>query len=298
MSEAIGLTAPAVGRVRAYAAPSGTTFDPALLAGFSVDAPNAPWTDLGWCAEFARRCGTKVEALVTGAPGFAAGQVRTEVEAEVSLELESWGKLQLALSCGAQQMNVLAGDTNAALVTISTSSASSLDVGTAVTGFAAGDAVAVDVDYAGQTGLIGAGIFGGYVGTASAITDVEYVRRVSLNVGRVAGISGTVLKLESPLLAGAPVAGMKVRAVAGFCDREGATFFQEWAGLFVAEGMQGDRVAWFYPRLQTAMGAAETRQELDGRLGTLRLAGRWRGLPVVDAVDGERVVCLRMYVRG
>ena len=35
-------------------------------------------------------------------------QVRTEVEATVSLEFESWGKLQLSLSSGSQEMNLLA----------------------------------------------------------------------------------------------------------------------------------------------------------------------------------------------
>ncbi len=304
------LTAPAVRRVRAFFAPSGQVFDAALLQGFDADAPAAPWTDLGWCAGFTRRCGTRVEPLVTGSPGMTTGQVRAEVEAEVALEFESWGKVQMALSCGAQQMNVLArvadaaasGSGGAAMPAVAlvaaSSSATTLNVGSAVSGFAVGDLVAVDVDYAGQTGAVGAGLAGGFVRAGAAIVDADYVRRVTLNVGRVGGISGTVLALQSALLAGVPTAAMKVSRAVGTCDREGATFFQEWAGLFVADGMQGDRVAWFYPRLQTMTGAAETRQELDGSLGTLRLAGRWRALPVVDACDGERVVCFRTYVAG
>lgn len=310
MSKSAGLTAPATGRIRAYFAESGTIFDPALLAGFNVDAPGAAWTDLGWCAAFTRRCGTKVEPLVTGAPGFATGQVRTEVEAEVSLEFESWGKVQMALSCGAQQMNVLAPVTNASAagsggfaaaaagLTEASSSSFSLNVGSAVSGFSVGDRVAVDVDYSGQTGAVGAGVAGGFVRAGAAIADVDYVRRITLNVACISAISGTVLTLKAPLLGGVPTAAMKVSKVVGLCDREGATFFQEWAGLFVAEGMQGDRIAWFYPRLQTTTGATETRQELDGALGTLRLAGKWRALPVVDGCDGERVVCFRTYVAG
>ena len=174
MSDA-ALSAPAVRRVRAYFAPSGQVFDPTLLAGFDVDTPDVPWMDLGWGAGFTRRCGTKVEPLVTGAPGFSALQVRTEVEAEVALEFESWGKVQLALSCGAQQMNVLAAGTivaaagsggpagAAAALIAASSSAISLNVGSAVSEFAVGDMVAVDFDYAGQTGAVGAGLSGGFV---------------------------------------------------------------------------------------------------------------------------------------
>ena len=47
-------TAPVSRRVRAYFAPVAraagvaTVFDPAGMAAFSVDAPAAPWVDLGW----------------------------------------------------------------------------------------------------------------------------------------------------------------------------------------------------------------------------------------------------------
>ena len=40
--------------------------------------------------------------------------MRSEVEATVSLEFESWGKLQLALAAGSQQMNLLVTATGAA----------------------------------------------------------------------------------------------------------------------------------------------------------------------------------------
>ena len=66
----------------------------------------------GWTWDGARglraRRATKVEALRTGAPAIVQSQVRTEVEATVSLEFESWGKLQMALAAGSQQMNLLA----------------------------------------------------------------------------------------------------------------------------------------------------------------------------------------------
>jgi hypothetical protein len=99
------------------------------------------------------------------------------------------------------------------------STASVLQVGaTAATAFAVGELVAVDIDYAGQTGFIASGVSGAYVQTA--LTDVDYVRRVTLNVGRIASIASATgaLTLESPLIAGVPGASMKVSGVVGFCD--------------------------------------------------------------------------------
>jgi hypothetical protein len=325
-SELIASAAPVNRRVRAYFAPVNraaglpTIFDPSGIAAFNVNAPPAPWVDLGWCLGFARKSGTKVGALVTGAPGVAAGQVRTEVEALVSLEFESWGKLQMALTAGVQQMNVLRLQTGAAAngsggtaiaavplaVGSSATTAAALDVGaTAAAGFAVGDVVAVDVDYAGTTGFVGSGVSGGYVKSAAAMgTDVDYVRRVTLNVGRVTAIAGGVLTLGAALLAGVPAAGMQVSRVVGFCDREGGSYFQEWSALFCLEGEQGDRIVYHYPRLQATNGAAEKSEGLvgvqatAGPLARVRLAGTFRALPVKDANDGEMVVCFRSYLPG
>src|ERR1700737_953672 len=87
MSQATAGVAPVTRRVRAYFAPVNraagvpTVFDAAQMGGFALDAPPAPWVDLGWCAGFARKAGTKVEPLRAGAPAVASSQVRTVVEA-------------------------------------------------------------------------------------------------------------------------------------------------------------------------------------------------------------------------
>jgi hypothetical protein len=227
-------------------------------------------------------------------------QVRTEIEATVSFAFESWGKTQMSLACGTQQINLLKEASGVAVPAVGLqagSTATVLQIGaSAAAGFVVGELVAVDVDYAGATGFVGAGLSGAYV--KSALTDVSYVRRVSLNVGRVASIVGGELVLERPLLAGAPTATMKVCGVVGFCDREGSSFFQEWSGLFVGEGQQGERVIWLYPRLQAMTGAAEDVVATLGGFEKARLAGAFRALPVVDPVDGETVVCYRSYVAG
>jgi hypothetical protein len=243
---------------------------------------------------------------------MTVGQVRTEVEATVSLEFETWGKLQVALASGSQQTNLLttvagatpngSGGVAAAPVPLLTgtgpvSTATSLNVGSAAAGFSVGSMAAVDVDYTGQLGYIGAGVSSAYVLSASAVGgDVNYVRRVTLNVGIVVAISAGVLQLASALPAGAPTTGMQVSQLIGFCDREGASFFQEWSALFVMQGEQGDRVLVHYPRLQAMLGSTEVKDVLAAPLERVRLAGAYRALPVKDANDGETVLCFRSYL--
>jgi hypothetical protein len=301
-------------RVRAYFAPvnrateTPTLFDPAQMGSFALNIPPAPWVDLGWCTRFVRKSGTKISPLRTGVPAMPSVQVRTEAEATVQVEFESWGKLQMSLTCGSQQMNLLgaaaaaalngSGGAAAAPVALAAGSTSTtLNVGTMSANFAVGGLVAVDVDYTGQTGFVGSGVSAAYVSTpAHVANDVNYVRRVTLNVGRITSIANGVLSLGAPLLAGAPTAGMQVCSLTGFVDREGNTFFQEWSALFVMEGEQGDRVIFHYPRLQSTQGVAETVETLAAPLEGIRLSGAFRALPVVDANDGEAVLCFRSYL--
>jgi len=134
----------------------------------------------------------------------------------------------------------------------------------------------------------------------ATLTDVDYIRRVTLNVGRITAINVATgaLTLQWPLLAGVPTATMKVSGVVGFCDREGSSFFQEWSAVFVGEGQQGERVIWHYPRLQAMSGAAEASVIAGGGYEKIQLSAALRALPVRDPVDGETVVCFRSYVAG
>lgn len=295
------MNSPATRRVRAYFAPvaratgTPTLWDPAGLAAFNVDAPPTPWLDLGWCARFTRHSATKINPLLTGAPATASSQVRAEIDAQVSLEFESWGKLQLALSSGVQQFNVL--DSASSALIASGSTAVSLSVGPAFSGFNPGDLVVVDQDYGGTTGFTGAAVSGGYVRSPTDIgADPAYVRRVSLNVARVTQSVGGSLTLAAPLLAGTPAPGMQVARVLAFCDREGGSFFQEWSALFLVEGQQGERIAYHYPRLQAMTPAAESAVPLAPDLARLRLPGHFRALPARDPLDGENIVCYRAYL--
>ncbi|MBB5340697.1 hypothetical protein [Tunturiibacter gelidoferens] len=313
----VGAVAPVTRRVRAYFAPvnrtagAPTLFDAAQLGTFTLSSPPAPWVDLGWCSKFVRKSATKIGALTTGAPAVVQNQVVTQVEATVQLEFESWGKLQLALAAGSQQMNLLktvngaaangsGGVAATAIPLMAGSTATSLNVGAAAAAqFQVGELVSVDEDYVAQVGFVGSGVSAAYVSSPGSVAnDINYIRRVSLNVGRVVSIANGVLQLGAPLLAGAAPSGMQVSPVVGFVDREGGGFFQEWSGLFVMGGEQGDRMIYHYPRLQAMQGSAEIVEPLAGPLEKVKLAGGFRALPVKDANDGEMVLCFRSYLPG
>ena len=311
MNEMTETMPPAVRRVRAYFAPVNrgaeqpTIFDPAQEGMFALDTPPVPWIDLGWINGFARKSGTKFEPVRAGAPAIPQMQSRSAVDATLSFQFASWGKLQMALAAGTQQMNLLkvqtgaaaAGSGGVAIAAValqSGSTASVLQMAAAAANFSVGETIVVDVDYTGQLGFVGSGVSGAYV--KSALTDVDYIRRVSLNVARISAIANGAVTLEQPLPAEVPTSSMKVSGVAGFCDREGSTFFQEWSALFVAEGQQGERVLWHYPRLQAMASAAESSTSSAGGLEVIRQSAAFRALPVKDPVDGESVVCFRSFV--
>src|SRR5215469_7033599 len=151
---------PAVRRVRAYFAPVNraarqpTIFDPAQQGMFVLDAPPTPWIDLGWISGFSRKSGTKIEPTLAGAPAITQMQARSAIDATVSFQFASWGKLQVALAAGTQQMNLLkvqsgaasAGSGGVAVPAVAVDSGSTanlLQVGAASASFTVGETVVV-----------------------------------------------------------------------------------------------------------------------------------------------------------
>jgi hypothetical protein len=308
--------APVARRVRGYFAPVNRSaqtpvlFDAAEQGGFSLDAPPAPWISLGWIQEFTRRPASKTSALLTGIPAATLEQVRETLDAQVSFQFLSWTKLTMALATGSQHMNLLASASGAvpaadgaqaaaAVTPQSGSTPTSIVLASADTlRFIPGSIVALDVDYTGQTGYVGTPVAGAYV--RRALTDVDYIRRITFNVALVSQVNSTGLTLAEPLPGGTPAAGTKLQAVTGFVDREGGSFYQEWSALFVMQGSQGERIFFHYPRLQTMAGAEEAAIPLDGnnKDGQARvlLKGQYLALPVTDPLDGERVLCYRSFL--
>jgi hypothetical protein len=324
---------PVTRRFRAYFAPvnretgAPTLFDPGKYGAFPLDQPPSPWIDLGWIDNFQRFCGVPTQPVRAGARGGPVSQYRGILDARLEFDFREWGKLQMALAGGSEHMNVLASDPNAnpqpsggtpivAAAVLTGSTASEIVVGVGVVdGFAIGDMLAVDNDYAQQTGYVGTGISAAYVEDPLDVNrDVNYIRRVTFNLGRVAQTTVTSLVLAQSLLGGAPPSSANVQKVVAFVDREGGTFFQEWSALFVAEDESGGRVCLHYPRLspttaiETQIGMTnpppagrakvlqrEKEVEIAKPITALALHAAFQAMPHVDENDGQTVVCYRSY---
>jgi hypothetical protein len=308
--------APVARRVRGYFAPvnraaaTPTLFDPSEQSGFSLDSPPAPWISLGWIQDFTRKSASKTTSVLSGIPAAPLEQVRETLQAQVSLQFLSWTKLTMALATGAQHMNVLAPATGAAaaadgaqaataVIPQTGSTASSIVLApTDAARFTAGSIIALDVDYTGQTGFVGAPISGAYV--RQALADVDYIRRITFNVALVSKVNSTGLTLAEPLPGGTPPTGAKLQVVTGFVDREGGSFYQEWSALFVMQGSQGERIFFHYPRLQSMTSAEEGAIPLNsknpGGQSRVLLKGQYLAFPITDPLDGERVLCYRSFL--
>jgi hypothetical protein len=292
---------PAVRRVRGYFAPvnrltaTPTAFDATAASSFNPDTPPAPWIELGWINGFTRTSETKLQVVENGAPGTVLLQGRQSIGATVSMTFERWSKLTMALTCGAQQTNLLKAGANPVAVTAASSTATFLSTPNGAGTILAGDMIAVDADYSGQTGYVGAGASAAYLAKAVG-SDLHWIRRMTLNVGRVTAVTSSGLRLAEPLLAGVPVQGMQAESIVALQDREGGTFFQEWSGLFFMQGEQGDALFFYYPRLQTMGGPAETVVLLTAPLSQVLLNGRFVALSILDSMDGSQVCCYRTYL--
>lgn len=287
---------------------SPTIFDPTTASSFNPASPPAPWISLGAIEQFQRKPLSKAVPVLTGVPATVLHQSRESVQAQLTFQFLDWTKLSMALATGSQHMNVLAtsGAAAAAAVGAQATTAVALLAGSTSTAlvmsssdaaqFSAGQTIAVDVDYSGQTGWVGSPITGAYVRTA--LSDVDYIRRVTFNIAQVASVNSTGVSLVAALPGGAPAANAKAQIVTGFVDREGGLFYQEWSALFVMQGSQGESVFLYYPRLQSFTGAEEATTVLQSKssLSRVLLKASCIALPVTDSLDGERVVCYRSYL--
>jgi len=299
--------------VRAYVAPidrnSGqfVPFDPAAQGQFDLDVPPPPYLDLGWVENFQRKSTTKYEALRNGTHATVSSQYRSQPEALVEFDFQSWGKIQMALAGGSQEMNVLAtpitslpqgsgGDAIPASYAKDGSNDFSivLDPGE-MSKYNIGDIVAVDWDYNGTTGYIGSGAPAAYLATAlDPVAHKDYTRRVTFNLSRVKNKSNAELALAQRLV-GRIATGMGVQKVVAFVDREGGSYFQEWSAIFVVPSDSGGRICFHYPRLQPFQSSAENRQQWADPVFNTTLHASLRALPTTDVNDSETVLCYRSY---
>jgi hypothetical protein len=282
-------------------------FDPSAESAFNLDAPPAPWIDLGWVQHFQRAAQTVVNAIRRGNDGAVAAQYRSGLDAKVECEFQNWGKLQMALAGGTVHYNILAptgtsvapcgGRAVLAVTLLSGSTATQLLLdSTALGSFSVGDLVAVDVDYRGEIGFIGTGVTAACVPANDGVMrDMDYTRRVTFNVARVQQKTSTALVLGQALPGGNPAVNAAVQKVLGFVDREGGSFFQEWSAVFVMPEDSGGRICYHYPRLQVMSGAAESNHDFGSPIVSRTLKATFRALPITDPTDGDQAVCYRSY---
>lgn len=312
-SAALNATSLIAPGVRAYFAPIDRTgnlltpFDPSTMGRFALNTPPAGWWNAGSVLGFKRTSASTITPVWSGSPATSKTQVQAGVGEDVEFAFPAWSRIGMSISSGVQMLNlfVSSGTGNAnpsggtaalveALLPGSTASVLQLQAGMSVK---AGDLVVVDVDYTGQTGYMGSGAAGAYVKATPQIIDLHAVRRVSFNVARVLSVNGSIATLAAPLIAGTPTSAMKLSRITGFVDRAGGGFLPEWSGLFVLDGVQGDRLLLHFPRLQpTGTGAAEINEHLAAGLERWRPSAHLRALPVTDANDSTSSVCFRTYL--
>jgi hypothetical protein len=288
---------------------TGTVFDPTSALAFDLSNPPSPWLALGEVENFQRTANDEMTQVASGSEAAVVAQFRKRLEARVSFEFRHWGRLQLAMASGGMHWNVLEpapGATPAAVggeaipaVRLQVgSTAQCLKLPAGVAGrFAAGDLVVVDDDFQQQSGYVGLGNSGGYVSSESEIRPgVDYVRRVSSNLARIAAISGDDLLLETPLPAGDPPLTASVQNVIAIVEREGGVFRQEWSALFVEGTVTGGKVFYYYPRLQSVPPAMEHLAPIAGDYKALLLRAHLLALPTSDPQDGAAALWYRAYV--
>jgi hypothetical protein len=292
------------------AEPAPTLFDPARQGRFDTNAPPAGWYDLGWIDQFRRSPAGRIGQIRSGYRGAVRAQYRGEIGSSVEFEFREWGKLQMALAGGTTHFNILKADagspeqpvggTPAAAVALEAGSTATSLVLAAGGGaqFAVGEILAVDVDYEGQAGYVGSGIQASFV-PATAVSDTDYIRRVTFNVGVISAINGDTLTLEQPLLGGAPVAEAKVQAVTGFASREGSSFVQSWSAIFVVDTADGAQLYYFYPQLSISGERDDATFDIENAgaadVRGYALRAEFNALAFEDPVDGETVVCYRGF---
>ena len=282
-------------------------FDPATQGDFDLDSPPAPWIDLGWVENFQRTAATKFDALRTGPSSNITAQYRTQPEARVEFDLLTWGKVQLGV-VGRHAADERAG--GAARVA---ASAVGRDGYAGVAG-----AEWIDVDAARAylrsaselqrwrhrcggcglqrpnriSGLVRAGTY--LAAPLSGPNYIDFVRRITFQ--RLACKRRDCLQLAAGGAADCAADDQHERAEGGgVCRSGGQQLFPGMVGLFIVAPDSGGRTCFYYPRLQPAAGAAETRQEFAAPLFSHQLHVSLRALPTTDTNDNETVLCYRSY---
>jgi hypothetical protein len=318
---------------RAYFAPYNKTlgFNSTTAGPYIVDLTTGPFDqnqvlptgffDLGWIKDFKLTPQSKIGVVRSGYRGAVRAIYRGEVGEQFEFKFREYGRLQYKLATGTNIVNLLDGTSPSPNTSGPLSASGSpitgmttysvvngvgtLSVGSA-SGLAIGNYIVCDVDYNfssyGIVGDAGTPVF------QNAVTDIDYIRKNSDYVARIANINGTTVTLDQPFAGGGsgatspvvPQAGSKIQVVLGWTAREGGTFVSEWSGLFLLDTIDQAQIAVYYPHVAIAQNrdvAATWAIENVGTTdeGGFELDAMYQALAYDDPLDGETVVAYKAY---
>ena len=127
---------------------------------------------------------------------------------------------------------------------------------------------------------------------------MNFIRRVTFNVGRVAGRVRRRLTLGAAVVGGTPPGAAGVQKVIAFVQFvKVATFSRScFLCLLVIPEEGGGRVCFYDPRVQACVPAQEKAAVVaDPLKKPTPCTPRWVALPFADSSDGQQVVCYRSY---
>lgn len=311
---------------RAYFAPFNialaSAYTSSVLGPTNLDLSQGPFTtasllalgftDLGWIKDFKKTPESKIGQVRSGYRGAVRAQYRGQVGESFEVKFREYGRMQYRLATGSNVINILSGATPTTAGPLSASGAATVAMvsyapttGTltvaSASGFSVGDYIVCDVDYNPATyGIIGDS---GIPVFQNAVTDVDYIRKNSDYVGRVASVGPTTIVLDQPFIGGgsgnptgytAPQAGSKIQKIKGWSAREGGTAISEWTAALVLDTVDVAQIVLFYPHVSIMQNREAMAPWAIENVGTTDLGGyemdaQFTALAYDDPLDGETV---------
>ncbi len=313
---------------------ANTTLGPKILdlqadGPFNTNSPPAGWFDLGWIRDFRLAPQTKIGQVRSGYRGAIRSQYKGQVGEQFELRFREATRMAYKIAMGTNPFNLLDVPSAQTLGPLSASGATSVPTASPTyeesdlnglpgvhvpTGsgslFSVGDFIVADLDYNGSdSGIVGSA---GQPIFLNAVTDVDYLRKVSDFVGRIVSIDtggGTdILELAQKIVGGGsgdptavivPPAGSNVQKVIGWANREGGTHITEWSALFTLDTIDDAQISCYYPHVSSAQFRDVSAWAIEN-VGTTDLTGYeldcvMEALAFDDPIDGETVVGYKAF---
>jgi hypothetical protein len=341
------------GAWRAYFAPfnaalafsqSNSALGPAILdlqvSGPFTDSalPALGFTDLGWITKFKLTPASKIGMVRSGYRGAVRAMYRGQVGESFELSFREASRMSWKISTGAEMFNLLSNSNAVAstLGPLSSSGATAVPMGAsgynaAFNGYQvngvpqpvlfvtagsgaqfSGQYIVCDQDFNASSGF-------GQVGAAAinifqnAVTDIDFIRKTSDFVARVALVIPALiagqdgLVLSAPFIGGGnsasvasglgpttPQPGAKIQAIKGYAAREGGSYITEWSAVFICQTIDNSQICVYYPHVAPNQFKDIAPWTLENA-GTTDLTGYeldavFEALAFDDPIDGETVV--------